>query len=120
MLFLPTQQIDAQSNEVPAGLVQAFKTGSADNVAIYLSDNVELVIPKTDNFFTKQQAKTILADFFRKNPVKDFVIAHKGVKENASFLIGTLITENEKFRVSVFVKKSGNLNLVYQLRIENV
>jgi hypothetical protein len=119
VLALPVQTVSAQANEIPADLVRAFKTGNADAVAVYMNDNVELVIPKINNFFAKQQAKSILADFFRKNPIKDFVVAHKGTKENASFLIGSLISSTGNYRVSVFARKINGQLLVYQLRIEN-
>lgn len=109
----------AQNNEIPASLVPAFKSGNANALLNDLNDNVELVIPTADNFFTKQQTKGILMDFFKKNPVKDFVVVHKGNKENAAFVIGTLITANGNFRVSVFARKSGAKSLVYQIRIEN-
>lgn len=108
----------AQTSEVSAQVIQAFKSGSADVVANHFNDNVELVLPKTNNFYTKQQAKSVLADFFRKNAVKNFTVIHKGTKENMAFLIGSLVTSNGNFRVSIFVRKSGNFSLINQLRIE--
>jgi len=119
ILALPIQYISAQTNEVPMQLIKAFETGNSETLASYFNDNIELVIPKTDNFFTKQQAKSILADFFRKNTVIDFVVVHKGAKENASFLIGTLVSSKGSYRVSVFARKTNGQSLVYQLRIED-
>lgn len=120
IIGLPTLYISAQSNNNGSlVLIKAFETGNAETLATLLNENVELVIPKTENFFTKQQAKSILADFFRKNPVMDFNVLHKGNKENASFLIGTLVSTKGSFRVSVFSRKVGNQSLVYQLRIED-
>lgn len=108
----------AQNNE-NCSLTNAFKAADANEIAKHFNDNIELSIPKADNFFTKQQARSILADFFRRNTVKDFIIVHKGTKENSTFTIGTLITTTGNFRVSYFSRKTNSLNFIYQLRIEN-
>lgn len=118
-LTLLLQGLAAQTNEVPNELIRGFKEGKGDVVAAFLNNNVELIIPKTDNFFTRQQAKSILTDFFRRNPVKDFVVVHKGTKENATFLMATYVSTTGSYRVSLFARKSGAQTLVYQLRIEN-
>lgn len=118
--ILPTQYIDAQTtNNASVKLIRALETGNADALAALFNDNVELVLPKTENFFTKQQAKSILTDFFKKNPVIDFNVLHKGNKENAYFIIGTIVSSRGSFRVSVFSRKSGAQIFVYQLRIED-
>lgn len=119
IIALPTIHLSAQTSNVSTKLIRAFETGNVELLATLLNDNVELVIPNTENFFTKQQAKSILADFFRKNPVVDFNVLHKGTKENASFLIGTLVSSRGSFRVSVFARKNKGESLVYQLRIED-
>lgn len=117
-LLLQVQTVSAQTNEVPADLISAFKRANPDAVAAYLNDNVDMVVPQAENLYAKAQAKGILADFFRKNPVRDFVVVHRGTKENAAFLIGNYISANGSYRVSIFTRKSGSQFLVYQLRIE--
>lgn len=116
--FAFVQTACSQSGDVSTELINAFKKASADGVAVYFNNNVDMAVPQTESLFAKAQAKSVLADFFRKNQVKDFVVVHKGTKENASFVIGNLVTANGSFRVSVFFRKSGNQLLVYQLRIE--
>ncbi len=117
-MFWCGQNLYAQQNEVPSELVKAFKTANADAVSKYFNNNVDMTVPSAENLYTKAQAKGILVDFFRRNQVKDFIVVHKGTKENAAFLIGNQITANGSFRVSIFTRKSGNKLLVYQLRIE--
>jgi hypothetical protein len=101
-------------------IIEAFQQANANSIASYLNDNVEMELPQTDNFYTKAQAKSILVDFFRKNEVKDFIVVHKGNRENSSFTIGTLSTSNGDFRILYHTKKSSGTpyNLIYQLRIE--
>ncbi len=119
LVSLPIQTTSAQKSSFSAKLIKSFETGDAEMLSTLLNDNVELVIPRTENFFAKQQAKSILVDFFRKNPIIDFTILHNGNKENASFLIGTLVSSKGSFRVSVFSRKVSNQSLIYQLRIED-
>lgn len=114
MLTLIQQAVVAQGSDENGDLVKAFKAANVNTIASYLNDNVEIAVSQTDNYYTKQQARSILMNFFRKNSVKDFTIAHNGQKENSSFLIGTLSTSGGTYRVSVFSRKS----LIYQLRIE--
>lgn len=118
ILFTQIDSLMAQANEVPAELVAAFKRGSSDAVSAYFNENVDMVVPQAENLYAKNQAKGILADFFRKNQVRDFVVVHRGNKESASFLIGNLITSGGSYRVSIFTRKTGAQLLVYQLRIE--
>lgn len=118
LMLLPVQILSAQANDVPAGLVKSFKDANANGVASYLNENVEMVVPGAENLYAKAQATSILADFFRKNAVKNFVVVHHGTKESAAFLIGNYISTNGSFRVSVFTRKAGAQFLVYQLRIE--
>jgi hypothetical protein len=118
-IFLLPASLLAQNNEATTNIVRSFETGNAEKLSQFFIDNVELVILKTDNFYTKQQAKGIVATFFRKNPVINFDVIHKGTKENATFIIGTLVSSKGNFRITVFARKTGSQILIYQLRIED-
>ena len=67
-----------------------------------------------NDVFSKPQATEIIADFFRKNKVNSFQLLHKGNKDAASFVIGTLKTSTGNFRLYVLTRK----NEIQQLRIE--
>lgn len=106
--------LQAQSSEVPSGIITALSDGNAGNLSGYLNDNVELVIGNQNDVFSKQQATGIIADFFRKNRVNSFDVLHKGNKDAASFVIGTLKTGSGNYRVYVLTRKGE----IQQLRIE--
>jgi hypothetical protein len=116
---LPLSNTVAQSLEIPQAVISGFNSGSAEQIASYLSDNVDLTILNNGDTYTKQQTKVILADFFRKNSVRDFELAHNSSKENMIFGVGNLTTTNGDFRVYFSMRKSGNQLLIYLLRIEN-
>ncbi|MFY9161111.1 MAG: DUF4783 domain-containing protein, partial [Paludibacteraceae bacterium] len=114
LLFaLPTVAF-AQTN-VTDDVVAAFNSGYSDGIANHLNNNVELTIDQVDNVFNKQQTRTILSSFFKKNQPLKFTVMHKGDKDRSQFMIGNLETTTGRFRVSVLIKN----DLIQQLRIEN-
>jgi len=113
-LFLAVPLIEAQAVEVPAAILTALSNGDAGQLSNYLNSNVELFIENKNDVFTKPQASEIIADFFRKNKITGFQILHKGNKDAASFVIGTLKTSTGNFRLYVLTRK----NEIQQLRIE--
>jgi Domain of unknown function (DUF4783) len=114
LLFTAIPLLQAQSVEVPAGIISALDEGNAGSLSAYLNANVELVIGAQNDVFSKQQATGIISDFFRKNRVNGFAMLHKGNKDAASFVIGTLKTASGTYRVYVLTRK----NEIQQLRIE--
>lgn len=114
LLFTAIPLLQAQSVEVPAGIISALNEGNAGSLSAYLNANVELVIGAQNDVFSKQQATGIISDFFRKNRVNAFELLHKGNKDAASFAIGTLKTASGAYRVYVLTRK----NEIQQLRIE--
>ena len=106
--------IEAQSIEVPANIIAALNTGDAGQLSNHLNSYVELFIDNKNDVFSKAQSTEIIANFFRKNHVTSFQLLHKGNKDAASFVIGTLKTTSGNFRLYVLTRK----NEVQQLRIE--
>ena len=110
----------AAHSEEKVLLSDAFKNADANAISTYFNDNIEMTLPNAQNFFTKSQARGILADFFKKNQVLDFTVLHTGNKENSAFTIGNLKTVNGIYRVSFFARKVPNAakKQIYLLRIE--
>jgi hypothetical protein len=113
-IFCAIPLLEAQSVEVPSAIITALNTGDASQLSNYLNANVELFIENKNDVFSKQQSTQIIADFFRKNRVTGFQLLHKGNKDAASFVIGTLKTSTGNFRLYVLTRK----NEIQQLRIE--
>jgi hypothetical protein len=118
-LFFGVSQVFSQTTEVPQEIISALNDGNASTLSSFFGNNVELVVENRNDIFSKQQASGIIADFFRRNPINGFTVLHKGVKEASSFVIGTLRTSNGAFRVYVLTRKSGNDDVIQQLRIES-
>ncbi len=112
LLAVPVMK--AQSVEVPNEIISALNNGDARQLSNYLNSNVELFIENKNDVFSKSQATEIIAEFFRKNRINSFQLLHKGNKDAASFVIGTLKTASGNFRLYVLTRK----NEIQQLRIE--
>lgn len=117
ILFI-TNVLQAQTTAIPPDIISSFNNGDASRLSNYLNDNVELVLGNNNNVYSKQQTLTILTDFFKKNKVNSFQVLHQGEKETSNFIIGTLKTSNDDFRVYILMRKTNNKTLILQLRIE--
>lgn len=105
-------------NDIPDGIIIAFKKGNASELVKYFNDNVELALSDIDDIYSKNQAELIIKDFFKKHPPTNFNVLHKGGKETSRYAIGNLTTSNGKFRITILIKIKEDISLINQLRIE--
>ena len=93
------------AQEIPEDVVSAFSAGKAADLARYFGDKVTLVFQGNSRQMDKQKATAALQEFFAKKKVKGFSVNHQGRRDESSFLIGTLNTQQEKFRVNCFLRR---------------
>lgn len=105
-------------SQIPDNVILSLKSGNAANLSAYFSDNIELLVLDTENVYSKAHAKQVISDFFKKYPPQDFTIIHQGGKDGASYAIGNLQVEGEKFRVYFLIKIQNGASNIHQLRIE--
>ncbi|MDD4226648.1 MAG: DUF4783 domain-containing protein [Mariniphaga sp.] len=112
LFFIPAK------SQVPNEIIQSLKSGNARALSAYFNQNVELVIPESDNVYSKAQAQLIVSDFFSSYPPSNFLVIHQGGKEGAFYVIGSLVTSKGYFRVYFLLKKNEGKDFIHQLRIE--
>ena len=117
-LLLSVSLLMAQ--EIPAGVITAFKRGSSQELSKYMGDKVNLVLQGSSTNVDKQKATAVMQDFFTKNKVNGFTVNHQGKRDESSFVIGTLATTNGNFRVNCFLKKVQTQYLIHQIRIDKI
>lgn len=115
-LFIWMSSLFAQ--DLPAGVIGAFKKGSSQELNRYLSDKVDLIIQNKASNVDKSSAEETMSDFFSTNQVNDFNVNHQGQRDESSFVIGTLTTMNGNFRVNCFFRKVQNKYVIHQIRID--
>ena len=108
------------AQEIPAGVITAFKRGSSQELSKYMGDKVNLVLQGRSTSVDKQKATAMMQDFFTENKVSGFNVNHQGKRDESSFVIGTLTTTKGKFRVNCFLKKVQTQYLIHQIRIDKI
>lgn len=116
LFFWASSMLWAQ--DVPEGVVTAFKKGNSQELNEYLGDKVDLIIQNRSTNVDKQKAKSEIANFFAGNKVSNFSVNHQGKRNESSFVIGTLATANGNFRVNCFFRKVQNKYVIHQIRID--
>ncbi len=97
----------------------ALKTGNARALATHFIANIDLTVPDNSDVYSKAQAEQILRKFFDEHVPSDLSIDHEGVsKMGDRYYIGKLRTSAGEYRVTFFLKKTGEAFQVKQLRIE--
>ena len=103
------------AQEIPAGVITAFKRGSSQELSKYMGDKVNLVLQGRSTNVDKQKATATMQEFFTKNKVSGFNVNHQGKRDESS-----LATTNGNFRVNCFLKKVQNQYLIHQIRIDKI
>jgi hypothetical protein len=102
--------------EVTEEIVAALKQGKSSELSKYFDEKVSIKIINQEDVLSKSQAEANLKYFFEKHTVKSFSGSHTSTVNNSQqYITGTLETTNEKFRVSILIRR----NLISQFRIEN-
>lgn len=115
MLFFASALL---AQDVPGGVVTAFKKGSSQELGSYLGDKVNLTIQNRSTDANRQVIEKTMNAFFADNKVSNFEVIHQGKRDESGFVIGTLTTANGNFRVNCFVKKVQDRYLINQIRID--
>ena len=108
----------AATGQVPEKIILSLKSGNAKTLSEYFNQNVELVVPDSDNVYSKAQAQQIVGNFFSIYTPVSFSILHQGGKEGSKYVIGNLGTKTGIFRVYFLLKQSEGKDYIHQLRIE--
>ena len=108
--FKPTRGID--------DVINAIRSGNADEVAKYIEDDVEISLADKSDSYSKAQAVLILKDFFANNKVISFDVKHLGDNGGNQFCIGTLHTRSGDFRTTVFMKTKNGRQAVKEIRFQ--
>jgi len=115
VLFFSCLHLFAQ---VPEEIITGFKEGSSAILSKYFNQSIEMVVLDNDDIYSKEQARQIIFSFFSNNKPKKFTVLHQGGKDDSSYLIGKLLTQEKTYRVYFFVKGISPNRYIHQLRIE--
>lgn len=96
-----------------------FKQGNAKEIAKLFSSSVELIVIDQEDVYNRVQAEQILKDFFLKYPASKTSVLHRlSNNPNYRLAVFSYFAKNDKFRITTTFKKSSNVFLITELRIE--
>lgn len=92
--------------------------GNADSLATFFNKRVELSLPNFSVISSSDQARMILRKFFMLHQPDSFAVAGENQYPGGFFVIGTLNSGDQRYRVSFLTKQQLSQQTVYQLSIE--
>lgn len=110
--------LNAFSQVVPVGVVNAIGDGDAGKFAGYFHNNVEIRILGEDHVASKNQATRIMHEFFKNNPPVSFSINYEGNKNDSKYGFGTLVTKKGTYRINLYFMKGRKNPVIYSISIE--
>ena len=105
--------------DIRSSINNAIKNGNAQQLSPYLNSTIEMNVLGSEGYFSKAQATSILSDFFKNNPPKNFEVKQGGSNtENTKFSIGNYTSGVAAFKIYYVVKKENNAELIHKFTIE--
>lgn len=100
-------------------LEEAFLSNNANQIVELGKEKILLNILGNEGAYSQSQATLVLKDFFTKKPGTSFKFIFKGKESSdGSFCIGTYLSKNENFRITIQFKKISNEFKIESLTIE--
>jgi hypothetical protein len=100
-------------------VVVALKSGNANLLSRFFDSRVDITLPERSDNYSRSQAEMILKDFFNNNGgVKNFELKHRGENNGANYVIGLLMTNNGRYRTTLFMKQKGDKQLLQEMRFQ--
>jgi len=109
----------SSSAQTQSEIGKQLELGNVERLTSYFNETIELGIPGSKGLFNKKQASIVLKDFFSKNPPNKYFQKHSGGGNNkALFEIGSLLTNEKRYRTYLLYNLVENKPQIIELRIE--
>ncbi len=103
------------SFDVSEDIINALKYNKYQDLYKFLEDKVIIRILDKEDLLSKEQCAANLSVFFEKNTIKNFtLVQNTTLSANAQFIYGYIDTSDNKYKISILIKKSR----IVQLRID--
>jgi hypothetical protein len=109
---------ETYSQDISLLLKQAFMQQDASVLSGFIDNDAKLILPNKEYDGSKQDFIKGLNEFIKRNPPLSFTEKFESGKQHSNFMIRTLRTKNEYFRVTVFMKKQASGQKINLMRIE--
>lgn len=102
-------------------IANAISSGDAAALAKHFAADVDVIVLDDINLYTKAEAKKAMADFFTTNKPLKYTQVHQGESQGATgqYCVGILETAKQKYRVNLYLEKTGDKFLIKEIKFEN-
>ena len=107
------------ADNVPA-IINALKTGNAEEVGKYFDNFIDLKLPEKDEIKNvgKNQASIALQSFFKDNSIKGFELTSQREMGASMYLAGKLMNAKKGYNITILLKsKDGGDKEIITVRI---
>lgn len=109
---------ELSGQKIPDPIIKAFHKGDVEALSEYFNTRLQVNINEKEYTCSKAQAKEIMREFLNINKPSSFSIIFEGGKEDSSFSIGKLVTNNGNYRVNIFFRRFDGVYLIHLLKID--
>ncbi len=99
-------------------IINALRNGDADQLSELFNQRIELLVNDHNSICSRKHAKRIMSAFFENHKPTSVYVVNNNVTDGSSNVIGSIITEEGRFRLSFLTKQELNRQFIYQLTIE--
>jgi hypothetical protein len=119
-IFLTTMTFLFNTTEIPySNLELAFSENKPNTIVALGKDKILINVLGSEGAYSQSQAALVLKDFFEKKPGTSFKLIFKGKETTeGTFAIGTYVSKNETFRITIQFKKINTDFKIESLTIE--
>lgn len=101
------------------GIVNALKSGNADQVSNYFDKILDIKFPEKDEVKSigKNQAGIALKSFFDSNNIKGFELSSQREMGGTMYIAGKLVNGGEGYKLSIMMKTKDGRPQIITVRI---
>lgn len=101
-------------------VLEALEAGKVGQFGSYFAPEVRISIFDSESTYPRNKAVSMIRNFYDAHQIKGFRKIHEGTSrdERSSYLIGSLYSDDSRFRTFIHYKKEGDLPEISEVRIE--
>lgn len=100
-------------------IINALKSGSADEVSRHFDNYIDLKLPEKDEIknMGKNQAGIALKSFFNDNGIKGFELTSQRETNGTAYITGKLQNSGKGYNITILLKNKDNQPQIITVRI---
>jgi hypothetical protein len=113
---------NVQAQDLFQGVTAALEQINAREFSKNFDKRLLVNLDGNSNQYSAAQAEIVIREFFNEIAAKEFKLMSSGVTDqgNGEFMIGKLFTGKGVYRTYVYIRRTGGLALIQEVRFEKI